>query len=550
MSNSALIEDLERQFTENPRRVFARLANEYRKSGNLDGAIALCREHVPRHPGYISGHIVLGQALFESGGLDEARLSFEAALQLDPENLIALRHLGDIARQGGDLDEASSWYRRLLEVDPQNEDVAARLIGLADLAVAAPVVPLLDVADTTGGEGALPAAMPPEDDDPVAESESEPIDWSDINPENHSDAADAASPEDMLLDETLSDGPIGAHAHTGADDAAFHPFGEASFAAPAETREGSDPDAGLAAEELADARAADFASDAIEPESGPFDDPANRSGSAAFDMPREEILTFGSEQAEQGIAAESEEGHSFGHSTEREGNGVSDAPETNATANGVDDSADATATRPGNTDDEVHFPNGEGGYPAFVTETVADVYERQGHLSQALEVYRQLAEQHPANEMLRAHVARLESAMTPAEPAADGSSIRAIFARVMQRRVPASAAGPPASDLFPGAAVSAADDKAASALAAAFSPEFGGDLAERGRPARAAEDELSLESVFGNPPAAHPDPTDVSFDEFFPDSGRGGGTEAANGPAKDTPGDDEIFHSWLDGLKR
>ena len=110
MAESALIDELLRQYGENPRRVFARLANEYRKQGDLTTAIEICRTQVPLQPTYISGYIVLGQALFESGQLDEARATFEAAIGLDPENLIALRQLGDIARMGGDLDGARSWY--------------------------------------------------------------------------------------------------------------------------------------------------------------------------------------------------------------------------------------------------------------------------------------------------------------------------------------------------------------------------------------------------------------------------------------------------------
>src|ERR671938_594836 len=109
MANSALIEDLEKQFGENPRRVFARLANEYRKAGDLERAIDICRAHVPLQPTYISGYIVLGQALFESGQLDEARSTFETALGLDPENLIGLRQLGDIARASGDVQGARAW---------------------------------------------------------------------------------------------------------------------------------------------------------------------------------------------------------------------------------------------------------------------------------------------------------------------------------------------------------------------------------------------------------------------------------------------------------
>jgi len=42
---------------------------------------------------------------------------FHSALGLDPENLIALRYLGDIAKESRDLDTARSWYQRVLEVE-------------------------------------------------------------------------------------------------------------------------------------------------------------------------------------------------------------------------------------------------------------------------------------------------------------------------------------------------------------------------------------------------------------------------------------------------
>ena len=101
MASSPRIDELKKKFDENPRRYFAPLANEYRKAGDLEQAIQLCRAYLPQQPGHMSGHIVFGQALFESGQLDESKGVFETALGLDPENLIALRHLGDIALQGG-----------------------------------------------------------------------------------------------------------------------------------------------------------------------------------------------------------------------------------------------------------------------------------------------------------------------------------------------------------------------------------------------------------------------------------------------------------------
>src|SRR5437763_7416478 len=111
MASSGRIDELRKKFDENPRRYFAPLANEYRKAGDLEQAILICQEHLPQQPGHMSGHIVYGQALFELNRRDEAKGVFETALSLDPENLIALRQLGDIARQSGDAATARTWYQ-------------------------------------------------------------------------------------------------------------------------------------------------------------------------------------------------------------------------------------------------------------------------------------------------------------------------------------------------------------------------------------------------------------------------------------------------------
>lgn len=166
MADSSRLDELERKFAENPRRYFAPLANEYRKSGDLGTAIAICREQLAHYPGHMSGHVVLGQALYESRQPQDAQRAFERALELDPENLIALRHLGDIARDRGEGTAARAWYQRVLEADPRNDDIAAQLQQLT---------PMAQRASVAAPEPAAPAYVAPP---PPPAPTLEPLEWS------------------------------------------------------------------------------------------------------------------------------------------------------------------------------------------------------------------------------------------------------------------------------------------------------------------------------------------------------------------------------------
>ena len=58
-SSSARFADLQRKYEENPRRFFAPLANELRRSGNARRAAEICREYLAHLPEHLSGHVVL-----------------------------------------------------------------------------------------------------------------------------------------------------------------------------------------------------------------------------------------------------------------------------------------------------------------------------------------------------------------------------------------------------------------------------------------------------------------------------------------------------------
>ena len=162
MAPGPRLQELTAKYMQNPRRYFVPLANEYRKANELDRAIALCREHLPSQPGHMSGHIVLARAYFEKGDIDAAREVFLTSVALDDENLIALRHLGDISRSRNELADARQWYARVLDADPQNEEIERllRTLGQADAPAAATSMPIDEPPRQQTAAPLWPQALP------------------------------------------------------------------------------------------------------------------------------------------------------------------------------------------------------------------------------------------------------------------------------------------------------------------------------------------------------------------------------------------------------
>ncbi|MFN2327123.1 MAG: hypothetical protein ABR551_14760, partial [Gemmatimonadales bacterium] len=176
--------------------------------------------------------------------------------------------------------------------------------------------------------------------------------------------------------------------------------------------------------------------------------------------------------------------------------------------------------------------------PALImTETMARLFERQGHRTMALAIYAQLAEKEPDNPDLAAAVERLTAELS-------------------------------ASSAAPGASGTGAVDAAAVDAIAGRAPSIPAQAAresERGlrldAPAtRASEDLFSLSAVFG---PARPVPAaqsavfapgteaadrEPSFDEFF----GGEGTAATDRDQRGSAGGEDLeqFTAWLRSLKR
>src|SRR5690606_25752354 len=88
----------------------------------------------------------------DRGDAAGAEAEFRYVLTLDPQNLIALKTLGELAQAGRRVDEARRWYEELLKVDPMNEEARRALDGLRSMP-AQPEAPPPAGIETTAAPG-------------------------------------------------------------------------------------------------------------------------------------------------------------------------------------------------------------------------------------------------------------------------------------------------------------------------------------------------------------------------------------------------------------
>jgi len=122
------IDKLEARFRDNPKgRNFAPLADAYRKAGLIDNAVDLCQNGLKLHPDYVSAYIVYARCLVDKKDDASALGVFTKVLELDGENIIALRGLAELAERNGRYEDEVGWLTRLLNADPMNGDAAEAL---------------------------------------------------------------------------------------------------------------------------------------------------------------------------------------------------------------------------------------------------------------------------------------------------------------------------------------------------------------------------------------------------------------------------------------
>lgn len=131
MADNPRIDELRRRIELDPASIaFAALAEEYRRGGLFDEAIATCEAGLKRHPSYLSARVTLGRALIEVHRYEEAREHLEFVVRAAPENLAAIRGLADLHNRRRDAEfrnqpDASAPPSPANDVAPRNDSPAA-----------------------------------------------------------------------------------------------------------------------------------------------------------------------------------------------------------------------------------------------------------------------------------------------------------------------------------------------------------------------------------------------------------------------------------------
>jgi len=565
------IEKLEKRWAENPKgRNFAPLADAYRKAGELDRAIELCTAGLKLHPDYVSAHIVFARCLMDQKNDAGASDVFRKVLALDPENVLALKILAELAERGGRYDEEVDWLTRLLAADPMNGDAAEALTrakgkaaqGGLKAPATEPIARLVpEPAFTRAAAPSTPRVPPPP-------------------PAPRPAAPPPPRPQADVVVEHASEGAVAPDVSTQSPASGIETFdGTIDFDTAAH---GAARAEGLEVQEEVELKPQELVVEGLartQFESGQFAPPA--AGRESDDaLPVVDLPLIMPDD----VSAVTEAPPPAPPPP------LSAPPAPAAVALADDDGAADTAA----------LSRAE----PVLTETMADLYLRQGHQEDALRVYQALLAQRPGDARLRARVDRLLSGDVSDPSRATGESVQAFLRRILAGRLALREETAPAPEAPP----PAEPEPSGSPLDGAFSiaplePDVAPEIAAPGEATRPAVDSISLDAVFGEetprtsaPVVQAPEPVATerapasagsppsggfSFDQFFspptsassppsappslpPPASPAGAPSAADAalpknaprssgaksrPPQEDEGDLDQFQAWLRGLK-
>jgi len=103
--------------------LFARVASNLLNRGGIEEAIKICQDGLKKYPSYAQAHYILAQCYYQKGKLDEARAEYERVLKYDPNHLNSINSLAEIYQKSGLEDIYKEYLLKLFTLDPLNQAV-------------------------------------------------------------------------------------------------------------------------------------------------------------------------------------------------------------------------------------------------------------------------------------------------------------------------------------------------------------------------------------------------------------------------------------------
>lgn len=103
---------------------FVPLSDAYRNLGMLEDAISVAQSGIEALPFFGPGYVVLGRAQMQCGELDNAALSFDKALEIDPDSVVALKSMAKLCVIQGDKERACRLLARAVALSPEDPVLA------------------------------------------------------------------------------------------------------------------------------------------------------------------------------------------------------------------------------------------------------------------------------------------------------------------------------------------------------------------------------------------------------------------------------------------
>ncbi|MCB0362234.1 MAG: tetratricopeptide repeat protein [Bdellovibrionales bacterium] len=132
--NPEFIERYQLLYSKNPKsKIFAPLAEAYRKMGLIEEALEIAQSGVDVHPEFSGGYLTLAKILMDQEKWSEAAQNLKRAVELSPENLLAQSTLADLLVRLKDPKGALKAYKMLLFLQPDNEKARKAVAKLESL---------------------------------------------------------------------------------------------------------------------------------------------------------------------------------------------------------------------------------------------------------------------------------------------------------------------------------------------------------------------------------------------------------------------------------